>query len=70
MCLRYRVNVATLPGKPDLMFARARVVVICDGDFWHGRDWESRRAKLSTGWNASYWIAKIASNIEQDRRVT
>src|SRR5437016_14297017 len=37
--LRGRRNVAELPGKPDLVFARARVVVFCDGDFWHGRHW-------------------------------
>ncbi|MDP9190204.1 MAG: very short patch repair endonuclease [Acidobacteriota bacterium] len=24
-----------LPGKPDIVFSRARVVVFCDGDFWH-----------------------------------
>ena len=50
------------------MFSRARVVVFCDGDFWHGRDWRSRRRKLARGSNPAYWIAKIRSNIERDRR--
>src|SRR5437879_6384164 len=36
MGLRYRKNVETMPGKPDLVFPGARVVVFCDGDFWHG----------------------------------
>src|SRR5687767_5949640 len=36
---RYRKNVRSLPGTPDLVFPRARTVVFCDGDFWHGRNW-------------------------------
>lgn len=65
--LRYRKNVRTLPGCPDFVFAHSRVVVFCDGDFWHGRDWENRRAKLARGTNAPYWLAKVARNIERDR---
>jgi len=70
MGLRYRKNVATLPGKPDVVFAGIKLAVFCDGDFWHGRDWTSRRAKLERGTNATYWLAKIATNMERDRRVT
>lgn len=58
-----------IPGRPDLIFVKARVAVFCDGDFWHGRDWRSRRAKLATGANSRYWIAKIQGNIERDKRV-
>lgn len=65
---RYRKDVATLPGRPDVVFPGARLVVFCDGDFWHGKDWEARRAKLAAGTNAPYWIAKIARNIERDRQ--
>jgi len=68
--LRYRKNVAGLPGRPDLVFRRARIVVFVDGDFWHGRDWEARTAKLERGANAPYWLAKIAANMERDRRKT
>ena len=68
--LRYRKNVATLPGRPDIVFPRARLVVFVDGDFWHGRDWEARLAKLKRGSNAPYWVAKIGANIERDRRKT
>jgi len=67
MGLRYRKNVTTLPGKPDIVFARSRVVVFCDGDFWHGRNWEKKKAKLGQGANAEYWISKIENNIERDR---
>ena len=68
--LRFRKNVKTLPGKPDIVFPRARVAVFCDGDFWHGRNWHVLRKKLRTGTNADYWGAKIASNIQRDRRNT
>ena len=65
--LRFRKNVGSLPGKPDVVFRRERVAVFCDGDFWHGRNWESRRRKLRRGSNSEYWIAKIQSNIDRDR---
>ena len=40
--LRYRVNVKSLKGKPDVVFTRAKIVVFCDGDFWHGHNWAIR----------------------------
>lgn len=64
---RYRLNVAALPGRPDFVFPRARVVVFCDGDFWHGRDFAARRNRLRVGTNADYWIAKISRNRQRDR---
>jgi DNA mismatch endonuclease (patch repair protein) len=65
--LRYRVHGKDLPGKPDIVFRRQRLVVFVDGDFWHGRDWPNRVEKLKRGTNADYWIAKIAYNMERDR---
>lgn len=68
--LRYRLHDATLPGKPDLIFRSARVIVFVDGDFWHGRHWKARRARLARGTNANYWIPKIEANIARDRKTT
>ena len=68
--LRYRKNVKDLPGKPDLVFRRAKIAVFVDGDFWHGRDWNSRKHRLRRGTNPDYWIAKIEGNILRDRRFT
>jgi len=68
--LRYRKNVKTLPGKPDIVFKGKKVAIFCDGDFWHGRDWEKKKEKLKKGENASYWIAKIERNIERDQMQT
>lgn len=67
---RYLTNVRTLPGKPDIVFPKARVAIFCDGDFWHGRDWESRREKLRKGNNPHYWTKKIQANMDRDQRNT
>ena len=58
----------SLPGRPDFVFRSARLVVFCDGDFWHGRRWQERRRRLRRGTNAQYWIAKIQANMRRDRR--
>jgi DNA mismatch endonuclease, patch repair protein len=67
--LRYRKNCRTLPGKPDIVFSKAKLVVFCDGDFWHGRHWAKLSRSLRNGANAPYWIAKIETNRERDRLV-
>ena len=67
MGLRYRKNVRALPGRPDVVFPTERVVVFCDGDFWHGHHWGARRRRLAAGANADYWVAKIRANMLRDR---
>ena len=66
--LRFRTNVKTLPGCPDIVFPQAKIAVFCDGDFWHGKDWRSLQTKLRRGSNHNYWVAKISGNIKRDRR--
>jgi DNA mismatch endonuclease (patch repair protein) len=68
--LRYRLHKRDLPGRPDLIFSAARVIIFVDGDFWHGRRWASRRERLLRGHNAAYWVPKIQANIRRDRRNT
>lgn len=60
--LRYRKYSSHLPGKPDLVFASARVVVFVDGDFWHGWRFEEWEQKLSS----PYWKEKIRRNRARD----
>ena len=64
---RYRLHVAGLPGKPDIVFVRAKVAVFMDGDFWHGRFWarDGKAPKTRRRW----WIRKLTRNIERDRAV-
>lgn len=68
--LRYRKNSKKVLGQPDFVFGPSKVAVFCDGDFWHGKNWEIQREKLLLGWNANYWISKIERNMERDKRVT
>jgi DNA mismatch endonuclease (patch repair protein) len=64
---RYRKNRTGLPGAPDIVFPGARLIVFVDGDFWHGKNWKTRKAKLAQGHNANYWIRKIERNVARDR---
>lgn len=66
--LRCMIDVASLPGRPDMVFPAARLAVFCDGDFWHGRNLQRRVLRLAAGHNAPYWVAKIKSNVDRDRR--
>ena len=68
--LRFRLKTDHLPGRPDLIFTGASAAIFCDGDFWHGRDWESLRQVLRSRSNPDYWIAKIGYNRRRDREVT
>jgi DNA mismatch endonuclease (patch repair protein) len=66
--LKFRKNMKSLPGKPDIVFSKEKVVVFCDGDFWHGRHWAKLSRKLRIGTNGAYWFQKIRTNIQRDRR--
>jgi DNA mismatch endonuclease (patch repair protein) len=68
--MRFRKNVKTLLGTPDIVFPKAKTVVFCDGDFWHGRDWTRRKVKLQKGSNSKYWVQKIEHNRQRDKLVT
>lgn len=65
---RYRIDDASLPGRPDIVLPKYSVLIFCDGDFWHGRNLHRRIAKLKQGHNAKYWTRKIASNVARDRK--
>lgn len=56
-----------IPGKPDLIFLKKKIAVFIDGDFWHGYNWQNRKATLRT--NLEYWIPKIERNIQRDGEV-
>ena len=69
--LRYRKNYKKLPGKPDLVFVKARIAVFCDGDFWHGNNWAIRgygSLKEETQRYSPYWAKKITTNVARDER--
>lgn len=62
---RFRNHMAGLPGRPDIVFTRAKLAVFVDGDFWHGRELHAWAHQLSP-----FWRAKIARNITRDEQNT
>ena len=66
---RYRKNDKSLPGTPDIVLGKYKIVVFCDGEFFHGKDWEVLRPRLMKSNNSEYWISKISRNITHDNEV-
>jgi DNA (cytosine-5)-methyltransferase 1 len=54
-----------LPGTPDFVFPKQRVVLFVDGCFWHGCQLHSRHVNKS----GRFWTQKIQGNRSRDRRV-
>ena len=61
---RYRLNVRTLPGAPDLVLHRYRVAVLVQGCFWHGDDCRKGQRRPST--NVEFWNHKLDGNVARD----
>lgn len=66
---RYRKNFEGLPGKPDIVLTKYKIAIFCDGEFFHGKDWELLCPKLEKSNNSQYWISKISRNRERDDEV-
>ena len=66
--LRYRKNVKTVYGKPDIAFIGKKIAVFCDSEFWHGYDWEERKKDFKS--HQEFWIPKIERNMQRDIEVT
>lgn len=62
--IRYRLN-AKLPGKPDLVFAGAKLAVFVDGCYWHGCPKHGQIPQT----NESFWREKIGRNVARDAAV-
>ena len=66
--LRYRKNVKSVFGKPDIAFIGKKIAVFCDSEFWHGFDWENKRHEIKS--RQEFWIPKIERTMERDIEVT
>ena len=62
--IRYRKNYREIPGAPDIAITKYQIAIFCDGEFWHGKDWETKKARIKS--NRDYWIEKIERNINRD----
>lgn len=66
---RYRKNYKKLEGKPDIVLTKYKIAIFCDGEFFHGKDWEILKPRLEKSDNSQYWISKISRNRERDEDV-
>ncbi len=65
--LRYRKNVKSVIGHPDIAFIGKKIAVFVDSEFWHGFDWEHRKADFKS--NQDFWLPKIERNRQRDIEV-
>jgi DNA mismatch endonuclease (patch repair protein) len=63
---RYRLHVKDLPGKPDLVFPRAKAVLFVHGCFWHMH--RCKYGKPAPATNQTFWAEKRRGNVARDRR--
>lgn len=63
---RYRKNMKSLPGSPDIALTKYKIAIFCDSEFFHGKDWEVLKPRLEKGGNSGYWLNKISRNRERD----
>ena len=66
---RYRKNYKKLPGSPDIVLTKYKIAIFCDGEFFHGKDWEVLKPRLEKGNNSEFWISKISRNRERDDEI-
>ena len=65
----YRKNYKELPGSPDIVLTKYKIAIFCDGEFFHGKDWDKLKARLEKGEKGEYWIKKITRNMERDEEI-
>jgi DNA mismatch endonuclease Vsr len=65
--VRYRKNDPGVKGKPDFTLRGVKLAIFCDGDFWHGKDWNLHKNDHKS--NQEFWIEKIEANIRRDLQV-
>lgn len=64
---RFRLHRTDLPGKPDIVLPKHRTVILIHGCFWHGCRKCDRGTRVPKT-NTRFWVDKIQSNIDRDRR--
>ena len=61
---RFRLHRKDLPGRPDLVFAKHRLVVFVHGCFWHRHEGCRRATRPSS--RTDFWDAKFAATVARD----
>jgi DNA mismatch endonuclease, patch repair protein len=63
---RFRKNVKSLPGKPDIILPKYKMAIFVHGCFWHQHPGCHRSTVPKT--NRQYWIPKLSGNVERDKK--
>ncbi|HMK06399.1 MAG TPA: very short patch repair endonuclease [Flavobacterium sp.] len=63
---RYRKNNKNVFGKPDLTFKKQKIAIFIDSEFFHGKDFETKKKPAT---NPEFWEKKIRRNMERDKEV-
>ena len=64
--IRYRKNYSKVLGTPDIAITKYKIAIFCDGEFFHGKDWEQLEPRLLKGDHGEYWVHKIDVNRRRD----
>lgn len=62
---RYRLNVKTLPGKPDIVLPKYKTVIFVNGCFWHGH--KGCKYFVLPKTRTEWWLNKIKETQKRDR---
>ncbi|WP_249744437.1 very short patch repair endonuclease [Pseudomonas sp. SORT22] len=60
---RFRLHAKELPGRPDLIFPRYKVVILVHGCFWHGHTCRYFKVPKT---RPEFWLDKIGKNQARD----
>lgn len=55
----YRKNYKELPGSPDIVLTKYKIAIFCDGEFFHGKDWDKLKARLEKGEKENTGLRKL-----------
>src|SRR3989338_264397 len=63
---KFQTNVASIKGKPDIVFQKDKICVFLDSNFWHCWYYPRWKHLLKN----EFWREKIKNNRERDRKTT
>lgn len=64
---RFRLHRTDLPGKPDIVLPRSKIVIFVHGCFWHRH--EGCRFAYTPKTRTEFWLKKLESNVAHDHKV-
>ncbi|EPP15088.1 MULTISPECIES: very short patch repair endonuclease [unclassified Megasphaera] len=63
---RYRKNVKSLPGKPDIVLSKYKTVIFINGCFWHRHPGCKYATTPSS--HQEFWQKKFTANVKNDQK--